>query len=222
MKSAAFLLAALAMPCLADSPQTVEPASLKTYTTVQVTEDISYPDAKGTYTFHHKARVQAARENQFRVETLPSPGDPYVGTVTVCDGKTVTIYNSKDQTVTHDPFHLHAGYSPDEEITEGYFPLEVKSDKLDGHDVLYARIDGTQPVRAADGTITGQAPQRMEWWFDPQTKLPIRSIIDRTVDGKLREIYRKDYSDWIVNKPIDPSTFQFTPPAGAKKAPTSP
>ena len=211
------LTVALATPGLADPPQMVEPASLKTNTTLQVTEDISYPDATGTHTFHHRARMQAARENRYRMETLASPGDPYVGSVTVCDGKTVTIYNAKSQTVTYQAFRLHAGYGPDEEITEGYFSFEVKKGKLEGRDTLYARLDGEEPIRASNGEVTGQKDLRMEWWFDPQTKLPLRNITYRTVYGKLREVYRKDYSDWVVDKPIDPATFQFTPPAGAKE-----
>lgn len=221
MKTLAFTLltAALAAPCLAAPAQMVEPASLKTYTTLQVTENVSYPDAKGTYTFHHKSRIVAARENQYRMDTLPLPGDPLAGSVTVCDGKTVTTYNSKDGTVTHEAFRLWAGYGPVNEITEGYFPFKVEKGRLNGNDVLYARLDGTEPVTALDGTVTGRVPQRMEWWFDPQTKLPLRNIIYRMVDGKLREVYRKDYSDWTVNKPVDPSTFQFTPPAGAKEVP---
>ncbi len=194
----------------APAPQTVEPASLKTYVSLQVTEDIFYPGASGRRTFHHKARVLAARENQFRIETLDSPGDPYVGSVTVCDGKIETVYDSKAKTVTRYPFRLQAGYDPVSEITAGYFPFKAEAAALDGHPTLYARLDGS---------THDKSPIRMEWWFDTQTKLPVRHIDYRTVDGNLREVYRKNYSEWLVNQPLPPSAFTFTPPAGTKETP---
>ncbi|MCW3096997.1 MAG: hypothetical protein JWL77_2615 [Chthonomonadaceae bacterium] len=86
--------------------------------------------------------------------------------------------------------------------------------QLDGQTTRLINLEATN---APDARTTA-ASERL--WLSSGTGLPVRFEMYIVKDGKERTIVRIDYTDWVIDKPVPPSTFVWTAPRTATAYPT--
>jgi hypothetical protein len=138
------------------------------------------------------------------------------------DGKAMTIlvpgkkmWATTDAPATLDAMLVAAGEKGD---------VDVPFDELLVADPWAAITAGlTDAVRAGPATIRGKkvdhvvlasAALRLEYWIDPGTALPVRSLVVY-VDHPLQPHFLVEFSDWKLDQKLPDSTFALPRPAGA-------
>lgn len=138
------------------------------------------------------------------------------------DGKAMTIlvpgkgtWATTEAPATIDAMLVAAGEKGD---------LDLPFDELLVADPWAAITAGlTDAVRAGPATIRGKkvdhvvlssASLRVEYWIDPGTALPARSIVTY-LDHPLQPHFLVEFTDWKLDQKLPDSTFALPRPAGA-------
>ena len=138
----------------------------------------------------------------------------------VFDGKSMTVLASGKWGTTSAPATLDAMLLAAGEQWE----LDMPFDEMLVADPYAAITAGvTEAVRAGQATIRGRnvehlvlssAALKLEYWIDPSTALPARSLVVY-VDHPLRPHFTVEYAEWALDPKLPDTTFQLARPQGA-------
>jgi hypothetical protein len=138
----------------------------------------------------------------------------------VYDGKSMTVLASGKWGTTNAPATLDA-MLPAAGEKGG---LDMPFDELLVADPYAAITAGvTEAVRAGRASIRGKnvehivlssAALRLEYWIDPATALPARSLVVY-VDHPLQPHFTAEFAEWALDPKLPDATFQLPRPQGA-------
>jgi outer membrane lipoprotein-sorting protein len=158
--------------------------------------------------------------DRLRVELALSLGDVQVGTLTVSDGKTLTIYQDLFQTVQKvdlarlgDP---GTGVGPEvqdpSDPFKGFVPDSIRylaEESLDG--IPCALFEARLKQSAQAGGLMEMDRARL--WLGRGDAFPRRMIL---MDRQGKEVMRQTYTNIRINAAMADDLFVFVPPPGAK------
>jgi peroxiredoxin/outer membrane lipoprotein-sorting protein len=241
--SAALLTGAAALPpASAQTPPAQTPIigvpALSQAKTIRVTETSYMTNRDHQFAPDMKMTVTFARPNCYRISaTTLAPDAPQAKpNLFVTDGSRVTEYVAASnqylaRTVSNAPrfrlsqalvldFHgmfnlLPNGFAEAFKQRPGVISTVTQTEtQLDGQTTRLINLEATN---APDARTTA-ASERL--WLASGTGLPVRFEMYIIKDGKERTIVRIDYTDWVIDKPVPPSTFAWTAPRTATAYPT--
>jgi peroxiredoxin/outer membrane lipoprotein-sorting protein len=222
------VIASLAAASRADSPASPTlPNPLSGAKTITVHEDLLFNNGTGGNAEGKLAKmgdfdVSFSRPNSARIE-LVMGNSKDTKEFYVSDGTTAHQYSGRSNEYIEIQKDKNGDFG-----SSGFVRISSLADIENGPKIpsdlktSTVTVDGKQYVLAAIETPipTAQSASAQslltDWYFDPSTGLPARKTLSiKTKDGE-KAIEELDFSNWALDTPIDPKTYEWNPPAGSK------
>ncbi|MEO7720048.1 MAG: redoxin domain-containing protein [Capsulimonas sp.] len=170
--------------------------------------------------------VKIARPNNIKI--LVTQGQDKTGILKphqyVSDGMVEREYNGDNNTFTvanlpadgKSRSRMRGMSMVDMYLSENSAPEEgatrtISTEMID--DQAYKVISDQRPSKTSRGepyTFTEQM------WINQRTQLPYKDVFMTTRNGRIQEVGRITFSNWVFNKPIAPDQLAWNPPTNAK------
>ncbi|MDX1934821.1 MAG: redoxin domain-containing protein [Capsulimonadales bacterium] len=238
MKSFSLLTPILAVSVLSpgtfalaqDAPANVPVAdALVKATTIRCKATFSVMGKEGKATPFFDVVLSVEKPGRFRVDATPlnsNDGKPKAASFYMSDGKKQYEYNSLIER-----YRIEDAPKPGERymsqlaamagLRRILFPGQPAAKGVQ-RTISEAQIDGKQLILATDNEMertTKDGKKLVSYtrvWFDPDTKLPVRSLEGMVLDGADMPNLLLEYKDWSFDAPLPPKTFVWTKPVNAK------